>query len=104
MLFWGESSEASGQLLPADGVSSAQLACALQERSHEDASSCLPGLPDDWRWEQTGEAAWELESGKAADADMEATSDEDEDGHRKPRLGDGVRGQGPPLTSQPRAS
>ena len=83
--------------MPADGASSAQLACAPQKTAYEDAS--LPGVPDEWRWERTGEAAWELEPSKAMDADLEASSDEDEDGHRKARLGDGVRGHGPPLTS-----
>ena len=85
--------------MPAVGVSSAQLACAPQKRPLHSASSCLPELPDEWQWERTGEAAWELEPSKVADAEQEATSDEDEDGHCKPRLGDGVRGHGPPLTS-----
>ena len=49
---------------------------------------------EDWRWEHTGEGVWEPRSLEVA----EDSSDEDEDGHVKPQLGDGVWGRGPPLT------
>ena len=50
---------------------------------------------EDWRWEHTGEGVWEPRSLEVA----EDSSDEDEDGHVKPQLGDGVWGRGPPLTA-----
>ena len=51
---------------------------------------------EDWHWERTGEGVWEPRSFEVA----EDSSDEDEDGHVKPQLGDGVWGRGPPLTAR----
>ena len=52
-------------------------------------------LEDDWHWEKSGEGAWSTSTNVPA----EVSSDEDEDGCPKPKLGAGHWGSGPPLTS-----
>ena len=41
---------------------------------------------EEWQWERTGESAWQQQRN---DDVLEVSSDEDEDGHVKPLLGDG---------------
>ncbi|CAE7438573.1 unnamed protein product [Symbiodinium sp. CCMP2592] len=58
-----------------------------------DSDEALPA--EEWQWERTGESAWLQQRN---DDVLEVSSDEDEDGHVKPLLGDGNWGRGPPLT------
>ena len=49
-----------------------------------DSEEALP--TEEWQWERTGESAWQQQR---SDDVLEVSSDEDEDGHVKPLLGDG---------------
>ena len=54
-------------------------------------------------WEQTGEAAWEklraYHSATGPEDPCGVSSDEDDDGVRKPKLGSGLSGHGPPRSA-----
>ena len=51
---------------------------------------------EDWKWERSGEDAWHVEPS----AQDDPGSDVDEDGVKKPCLGEGQWGWGPPMSSQ----